>query len=75
MTTQCLEQFIHTRFVGTKRFSVEGADALIPMLETLIKSGSRQNMKELVVGMAHRGRINVLANFMGSATEVILASF
>ena len=73
--TQSLEQFIHTRFVGSKRFSIEGGDALMPMLEVMIKSGTTLGMEEIVVGMAHRGRVNVLANFMGSAIDVIFGSF
>lgn len=74
--TESLEKFIHTRYVGTKRFSIEGCDALIPMLEYLVEKGSNEHkVEELVIGMAHRGRVNVLANFMNKALEVILAEF
>ncbi|MCB9026477.1 MAG: 2-oxoglutarate dehydrogenase E1 component [Bdellovibrionaceae bacterium] len=73
--TESLEKFIHTRYVGTKRFSVEGGDALLPMLERAVLSGTPLGVKELVIGMAHRGRVNVLANFMDKAVEVIFSEF
>lgn len=73
--TESLERFLHSRFVGAKRFSVEGADSLIPMLEVLTQKGTGLKVEEVVIGMAHRGRINVLANFMGKALKVILAEF
>ncbi len=73
--TEALEKFIHTRFVGAKRFSVEGGDALIPMLEHLVSLGSRQGMQELVLGMAHRGRVNVLGTFMKKPLDLIFAEF
>lgn len=73
--TESLEKFIHTRFVGTKRFSIEGADSLIPMLEHLTVKARELQAEEIVVGMAHRGRVNVLANYMDKALEVILAQF
>jgi 2-oxoglutarate dehydrogenase E1 component len=73
--TESLEKFIHTRFVGVKRFSIEGGDALIPMLEHLVEAGGALGLKEIVIGMAHRGRVNVLANFMGKALEQVLAEF
>lgn len=73
--TETLEKFIHTRFVGAKRFSIEGADSMIPMLEHLTVKGRELGVEEVVVGMAHRGRVNVLANFMDKALEIILAQF
>lgn len=72
---ESLEKFIHTRYVGTKRFSVEGADALLPMLETLVARGTAKGVKEVIIGMAHRGRVNVLANFMGKGLEYIFGDF
>ena len=72
---ESLEKFIHTRYVGTKRFSVEGADAMIPMLETLVSRGTITGVEEIAIGMAHRGRVNVLSNFMGKALEYIFADF
>lgn len=73
--TESLEKFIHTRFVGTKRFSIEGCDALMPMLESLVTRGTHMGIEEITIGMAHRGRVNVLANFMGKALELIFADF
>lgn len=76
---ESLEKFIHTRYVGTKRFSVEGGDALLPMLDYLVSKGaslpSGQALEEVVLGMAHRGRVNVLANFMGKDVSQIFADF
>lgn len=72
---ESLERFIHTRYVGAKRFSIEGGDALMPMLETLVSRSAPGGVKEIVIGMAHRGRVNVLANFMGKALENIFADF
>ncbi len=73
--TESLEKFIHTRYVGTKRFSIEGADGMMPMLEALVQRCSQLKAQEVMIGMAHRGRVNVLANFMGKATEYIFADF
>ena len=72
---ESFEKFIHTRFVGKKRFSIEGGDAMIPMLETLVDVGADLGVEEVVLGMAHRGRLNVLANFMGKAAEMIFTEF
>ncbi|MBX3022723.1 MAG: 2-oxoglutarate dehydrogenase E1 component [Bdellovibrionales bacterium] len=73
--TESLEKFIHTRYVGTKRFSIEGGDALIPMLERSVQKGTALGVEEIVIGMAHRGRVNVLANFMDKAIDVIFSEF
>lgn len=73
--TESLEKFFHTRFVAQKRFSIEGADAMIPMLEYLVDAGTGVGVEEIVIGMAHRGRINVLANFMEKGLDIILAEF
>lgn len=73
--TENLERFIQARYVGAKRFSVEGADSLLPMLETLADVGTGKGVKEIIIGMAHRGRVNVLANFMGKKEEYIFADF
>jgi len=73
--TESFEKFIHTRYVGKKRFSIEGGDSLIPMLEKFVTSGAAIGVEELVLGMAHRGRVNVLVNFMGKALPAIFAEF
>lgn len=68
---EALEKFLHTRYVGQKRFSVEGGDALLPMMDLLVQRGSKLQLKEVVVGMAHRGRINMLVNFMGKPLDLV----
>lgn len=73
--TESLEKFLHTRYVGTKRFSIEGCDSLIPCLEYLCEKGASLGVKAVSIGMAHRGRINVLANFMDKALNIIFAEF
>ncbi|MFT5373114.1 MAG: 2-oxoglutarate dehydrogenase E1 component, partial [Lysobacterales bacterium] len=70
-----LEKFLHTRYVGQKRFSLEGADSLIPLLrETMLHAGS-QGVQEVVLGMAHRGRLNVLVNILGKSPAILIAEF
>ena len=73
--TEEFEQFLHTRYVGKKRFSIEGGEALLPLLDTLVEAGSSLGVEEMVVGMAHRGRLNVLAHILHKPYEVILADF
>jgi len=74
--TESLEKFIHTRYVGVKRFSIEGCDSLIPMLEHLTEVGpEKHKVEEITIGMAHRGRVNVLANYMNKALKSIFAEF
>ena len=70
-----LEKYLHTRYVGQKRFSLEGAEALIPLLDELIQRAGRKGIKEIVIGMAHRGRLNVLVNILGKAPQEIFAEF
>jgi len=69
------ETFLHSKYVGQKRFSVEGVDALIPGLDCLIQKGSEKGIEQFVVGMAHRGRLNVLANIFGKSPETIFSEF
>ena len=66
---ETLEKFLHTQHVGQKRFSLEGGESLIPLLDQVIARCARHGAKEIVMGMAHRGRINVLANIMGCSLE------
>lgn len=70
-----LERFLGRAYVGYKRFSVEGTDALIPMLDTLIEEAGRDGAQEVVIGMAHRGRLNVLTNVMGKPFQTLFAEF
>jgi 2-oxoglutarate dehydrogenase E1 component len=70
-----LERFIHRKYVNVKRFSIEGTDALVPMLDIAIHDASAGGAKEVVVGMAHRGRINVLAHILGKPYGTIFDEF
>lgn len=69
------EQFIHKKFVGQKRFSLEGSETLIPALHYILKSGSSSGISEFIMGMAHRGRLNVLSNIMKKPYENIFQEF
>ena len=70
-----LERYLHTKYVGQKRFSLEGGDSLIPLLDELIRRGGADGMKDMVVGMAHRGRLNVLVNTLGKSPQKLFAEF
>jgi 2-oxoglutarate dehydrogenase E1 component len=72
---EVFEQFLANKFVGAKRFSLEGAESLIPLLERLIERAARSNVVEIVIGMAHRGRLNVLANVLKKPSSQIFAEF
>jgi len=72
---ESFERFLHTKFVGHKRFSLEGAESLIPMLDYLFNEASGDGVVESVIGMAHRGRLNVLANTLGKSYEQIFREF
>ena len=69
------ENFLHTKFVGQKRFSLEGCETLIPALDAIIETGAEHGIKEFVIGMSHRGRLNVLANLLGKTYEEIFSEF
>jgi len=69
------ENFVHSRFTGQKRFSLEGAEVLIPALRYLFTQAGRRNIKDIVIGMTHRGRLNVLTNAMRKPVTEILAMF
>lgn len=69
------EQFLHSRFVGQKRFSLEGAETLIPALNAVILRGAELGIEEFVFGMAHRGRLNVLTNVLGKQCDGIFSEF
>ena len=70
-----LERYLHTKYVGQKRFSLEGGDSLIPLMDTLVRRGGSNGVKDVVIGMAHRGRLNVLINTLGKPTEKLFAEF
>jgi len=70
-----IEKYLHTRYVGQKRFSLEGGEALIPLLDELIQRAGRKGIREIVIGMAHRGRLNVLTNILGKPPQDIFDEF
>ncbi len=70
-----LENYLHARYVGQKRFSLEGGESLIPLLDELVLYAGKQGVKELVIGMAHRGRLNVLVNIMGKTPAELFQEF
>ncbi len=72
---EAFERFIHTKYVGHKRFSLEGAETLIPILDQILSDAADQEVEEVVIGMAHRGRLNVLANVLGKPYENIFSEF
>jgi 2-oxoglutarate dehydrogenase E1 component len=72
---ELFERFLHSRFVGQKRFSLEGSETLIPILEAIVERAANSGVREIVLGMAHRGRLNVLANILRKPYEEIFAEF
>ncbi len=70
-----LERYLHTKYVGQKRFSLEGGETLIPLLHHLLQRAGEQGVKESVIGMAHRGRLNVLVNTLGKLPAILFAEF
>ena len=75
MSAEKFEQFLHKKFVGVKRFSLEGGESLIPMLHTMVASASEAGVDEIVMGMAHRGRLNVLTNILEKSMVSTMAEF
>ena len=69
------ENFLHTKYVGQKRFSLEGGESIIPALDALIEAAAEKGVEQFVMGMAHRGRLNILANIFGKATQDIFSEF
>ena len=70
-----MERFLHRAYLGKKRFSVEGLDMMVPMLDEALRRGAAEGVREVVLGMAHRGRLNVLAHIIGRPYRAILAEF
>ncbi|MGI9249112.1 MAG: 2-oxoglutarate dehydrogenase E1 component [Woeseiaceae bacterium] len=74
-SSEGIERYLHTRYVGQKRFSLEGGESLIPLLDDIIQQGGATGIREIVIGMAHRGRINVLVNILGKSPEELFEEF
>ena len=70
-----LERYLHTKYVGQKRFSLEGGDSLIPMIDDVVRAAGDNGIKELVIGMAHRGRLNMLVNILGKPPKTLFDEF
>ena len=70
-----LERYLHTKYVGQKRFSLEGGDSLIPLLDDLVQQCGTRHVEEIVIGMAHRGRLNVLVNVLGKSPSDLFSEF
>ncbi|MGA9332983.1 MAG: 2-oxoglutarate dehydrogenase E1 component [Rudaea sp.] len=70
-----IERYLHTKYVGQKRFSLEGGDSLIVLLDELVRRGGEDGVRDMVIGMAHRGRLNVLVNTLGKSPQKLFAEF
>ena len=73
--SESMEKYLHRKYVGQKRFSLEGGESLIPLLDELIQHAGAKGVKEIVIGMAHRGRLNVLVNILGKKPELLFLEF
>lgn len=73
--SELLESFLHTKYVGQKRFSIEGCESFVPVLECIINTGASLGAEEFVIGMAHRGRLNVLSNILNKSYADIFSEF
>jgi multifunctional 2-oxoglutarate metabolism enzyme len=74
-TAEAFETFLQTKYVGQKRFSLEGSESLIPLLDSVISAAAAEKLDEVVIGMAHRGRLNVLANIVGKSYAQVFGEF
>ena len=72
---EAFERFLHTKYIGHKRFSLEGAETMIPLIDTLLSDAADDGVEDVIMGMAHRGRLNVLANIIGKPYEEIFSKF
>jgi 2-oxoglutarate dehydrogenase E1 component len=70
-----LERYLHTKYVGQKRFSLEGGESLIPLLDELVQEAGKDGIEETIIGMAHRGRLNVLVNLLGKSPRDLFSEF
>jgi 2-oxoglutarate dehydrogenase E1 component len=72
---EALERYLHSKYVGQKRFSLEGGESLIPLLDDLVQQGGKAGIEETIIGMAHRGRLNVLVNLLGKSPKDLFSEF
>jgi 2-oxoglutarate dehydrogenase E1 component len=75
ISVETLERFLHKAYLGQKRFSIEGLDTMVPMLDVILGDAAEQGARKVMIGMAHRGRLNVLAHVVGVSYEAILSEF
>ncbi|MGY8813715.1 MAG: 2-oxoglutarate dehydrogenase E1 component [Gammaproteobacteria bacterium] len=75
IAANALEEYLHTKYAGQKRFSLEGGESLIPLLDEIVQNGGQASVEEVVIGMAHRGRLNVLVNIIGKMPEELFGEF
>ena len=75
IAANALEEYLHTKYVGQKRFSLEGGECLIPLLDELVQKSGGERLQEVVIGMAHRGRLNVLVNIIGKLPDELFGEF
>ncbi len=75
VAAEVFERFLGTKFLGQRRYSIEGCDTAIPLLDRLVEGAARREVDEIVLGMSHRGRLNIMANVVGNAAERIFAGF
>jgi len=73
--TAGFEKFLHTKYPGTKRFGLDGGEALVPAIEQIMKRGGQMGLKEIIIGMPHRGRLNILTNIMGKSFSAVFSEF
>src|SRR4029079_14540524 len=72
---EAFEKFLATKYVGTKRFGLEGSESAIPVLDEILSAAADAGLQSCVIGMAHRGRLNVLSNILGKSNEGVLRQF
>ena len=74
-SSEAFERFLHIKYTGTKRFSLEGAESTIPLIETVIRTAGELGVEEIVIGMSHRGRLNVLTAVLGKSLAAVFSEF
>src|SRR5699024_11564263 len=75
INVQSFEQFLHKTFVGQKRFSIEGLETMVPVLDEIVKAANEENVENIMMGMAHRGCLSVVAHVLGKPLDKIFSEF